>query len=192
MSRAHHAFVAAVLLAVAPGCVSMMEMCGYKSPPPPPPPVKEIMAAFSDEVNFVADTVSNQRRFPGLVARVYLMSGGLKSVMVEATGSIRAEMYDATPGVQPTKLAEWNFDPHALALLKHTDMVGMGYTILFPWEGYRPEIKRVQIRMWYIEEGQQPRFTEQVVSLRPTDQRPITQLITSTEVPALRAALMPR
>ncbi len=165
-----------VLLALSSGC-SLMETCGCISPAPPPA-VNEVTTFWYEQIQYVQDTEHQGQSLPGLAGRVWLHSTDVKN-MVEARGFLYAEMYDTTPGAEPRKLADWSFDKDNLKLLKRKDVIGMGYTLFLPWETYRPEIKRVQLRLAYVEPGKAPQFAEpQILALKAAEPAP---LIVKTE-----------
>jgi hypothetical protein len=180
----------AVFLAAAPGC-SFLNPFETKGPDLPPPSVDEMQAFCYDAIRFVKDSENGKRPLPGLVGKAWLFSGSEKRLPVEANGSICAELYDVTAGTQPRKLADWTFDKETLKLLKQSDKIGLGYTLFLPWETYTPEIKNVEVRLWYVEPGKQPRYADQqVIALKsPADQitPPLVQQINLPNVPVQRA-----
>jgi hypothetical protein len=190
-ARIRGLFLAALLLTASSGC-SLLETCGCISAPPPAP-VNEVIAFIYDQVQFVSDSANHGRPLPGLVGRVYLSHAEEnKSNMVEASGMMVAEMFDATPGKEPRKLADWRFDKESLKQLKKRDLVGMGYTLFLPWENYDPAIKKVQVRVWYEEPGKASHFAEpQILALKSAEQAPIVQRIDYEYAPAQRAGLLP-
>ncbi len=180
----------AVFFAAVSGC-SFMDP--FENKDLPPPAVNEMLAYCHDGIYVVMDKVNGERPMPGLVGQVYLASGGLKSVMVEANGAIHVDLYDVTPGVQTHKLVDWTFDKETLKVLKRADKIGLGYTLFLPWETYHPDVKKVQVQMSYLEPGKQPRYGDsQIIAIKTPSEKappppPVVQQINLPNVPIQRA-----
>ena len=97
-----------------------------------------------------------------LAGRVYLVSDELKK-MVDARGNIYVALFDTTKveGGAITKIVgKWSFSAAELKSLKKEDIIGEGYTLFLPWDGYRPEVKRVELQVAYISSAGTAHFSE--------------------------------
>ena len=117
-------------------------------------PVCSVVMVFEPFISVADDTISPGGQIPGLLGQVWLFTDEGKRT-VPARGMIEAELFDMThagSGKLPERLADWKFFQPDLRLLKREDKVGIGYTLFLPWEKYEPSIKKVQLRLTYIDE----------------------------------------
>jgi len=57
-------------------------------------------------------------------------------------------------------LEEWRIDRESLKKLEHRDAIGLGYTLFLPWEGYKPELNHVRLRVSYVPVKGTPLYLE--------------------------------
>jgi len=57
-------------------------------------------------------------------------------------------------------LEEWRIDRESLKKLEHRDAIGLGYTLFLPWEGYKPELNHVRLRVCYVPVKGTPLYLE--------------------------------
>lgn len=120
----------------------------------PAEPVGRVDTVFQNNIQVVDDTLNPGNQVPGLTGRVWLFAEDGKST-VAARGHLEVQLYDMAQAVQgkpAAKLAEWKFQPRDLKTLVREDQIGMGYTLFLPFLEYRPEIRKVQLRLTYIDE----------------------------------------
>jgi hypothetical protein len=135
-----------------------------------------ILAFWDSQVRLTQDSSNGGRPLAGMAGRLYLLNQETGKP-VDATGRVVVQMHDMTnvqPG-QPTHcIAEYTFDPVSLKRLKRPDGIAEGYTLFLPWESYRPDVRRIEIRVAYVpDEKQNPFFAEpSLITLQTADQPP--------------------
>jgi hypothetical protein len=155
-----------VILMFVPGCLST----GKKQDKPedvPVAPVQHVHATWGNQVAVSTDFVNGGRPLPGLTGRLYLV-GADDSIPVKGDGKVLVDLYD---GRQPQPRLHWEFDKVTLnRVMLRKDAIGWGYTLFLPWPDYRPDIKRVQLRVCYQAENSIPVYDmPAMVSLRTDD-----------------------
>ena len=89
---------------------------------------------------------------PVLVGRVFLFGPDM-AVPYLGDGSLIVDLYDSSPhhgpDTEPKLIDELRIDPESLKKFAKKDMIGEGYTIIFPWYSYRMDISHVYIIMRY-------------------------------------------
>lgn len=149
------------LLATASGCVPIKSLTLLPERPPIGRPC-QIVATCNPEVFFAPDPVRNGINSPGLIVRLYLFGADLKEP-VAGEGSFTVDLFDDTSvaeGREPVMLEQWNIDKDTARQLLRRDAVGWGYTLLLPWGTYRPDIRRVHLRLRYDGPQGLPLYTE--------------------------------
>jgi hypothetical protein len=125
-----------------------------------PAPVCRVVATWYPEVVSTPDPVHNGQPVHGLAGRVYLFGSEITRPLV-GDGTLTVDLYDDTGDAKPeTPLEEWRFDRVTLHRLQRADAVGPGYTLFLPWATYRPEIKRVHLRLRYDSPNGTPLYAE--------------------------------
>lgn len=145
-------FVAALLLAVAPGCVSSGQVIpglGESAQPP----VTVVAAYWQNQVIFGVDPVHNGAPMAGLSGRVCLFDKDVKDTRT-ADGRLVVELYAAPPEHPqgpPVRMEVWEISKETLnAQCLSKDRFGLGgYALNLPWPSYRPDIGQVQMRVRY-------------------------------------------
>lgn len=153
IARTISALGAACVLFVAAGC-HLLEKCSDFAVLTPREPVGSVVMAFEPFISVADDTIHPGGQIPGLLGQVWLFTDEGKKT-IPARGGIEAELFDMThaaAGKLPERLAEWTFHPKDLRRLKREDKIGIGYTLFLPWEKYDPSIKKVQLRLAYVDE----------------------------------------
>jgi hypothetical protein len=145
--------VLAAVLALTGGCVTTDSLVTTAADQPPTGEVSEVHVWWHNQVMFGQDPVHDGKSMPGLAARVYLTRSQMRGGPIAGDGSILVQLFDpvqkASDG-QPVKLAEWGIENKALKQQLHRDGIGWGYTLLLPWETYRPDITTVLLRLRYL------------------------------------------
>src|SRR5262249_45112984 len=122
------------------------------------PHVCQMVVRWHNEVVQTPNSVKGGELTPVLVGRIYLF-GDTLGVPLEGDGAVGVELFDpsqivppgteGTPEGGPRRLERWLIDPVALQQMKGKDMIGWGYNLLLPWGTYRPDLKRLQMRVCY-------------------------------------------
>jgi hypothetical protein len=166
--RAFGLLVGAALLGPAVGCTNFQSMTTSKwfdgawMDVGGEMPVNQVVTVWDNHIRVAPDSQHVGVNVPLLAGRMYLLNEEAHSC-VEAHGMVVAQMYDMTPlakGESPIKLAEWTYKADALRGLKQKDSIGEGYTLVLPWDNYRPDIKDVQIQLCYLPVHGPARYTE--------------------------------
>ncbi len=124
----------------------------------PAPAVCQLVVRWHNEVVQTPNSVKGGALTPVLVGRIYLF-GQTLGVPLEGDGAVGVELFDpsqvvppgteGTPEGGPRRLERWLIDPVKLQQLKRKDMIGWGYNLILPWGTYRPDLKRLQMRVCY-------------------------------------------
>jgi hypothetical protein len=135
------------------GCVTTSSYIGSDRPATD---ICRVVAAWHPEVVFTPDPVHNGQPTPGIAGRIYLFGETIDYPRV-GDGSLVVDLYrDGPASADPESLdkvvplEEWRIDPQTLKRLKRKDAVGWGYTVFLPWGTYKPEIKKVELRVRYV------------------------------------------
>src|SRR5262249_28948675 len=77
-----------------------------------------------------------------------------------------------------------DYDADNLQRMKKADLLGLGYTVVAHWQGYRPDITRIKIQICFVpEQGGSPLYGEPVtLSLNGGGQLVVTQPSTTVSV----------
>jgi hypothetical protein len=157
--------VAAALLA---GCDSTgLPFCRSESSPPPPERACQIVAAWHNCVAYAADPTHNGTQSPGIAGRFYIFGEEIDYPRT-ADGSLTVDLYDESKGAS-TMLERWEIDPRTLQRLVKKDMIGWGYTLFLPWSRFSADITRVRMKVRYQPAKGAPLFTENAVTLAPSN-----------------------
>ncbi len=115
-----------------------------------------LATTWDHKVKFVPDVSRGGSVFPGLLARVYLMDEKFR--LYNGDGSLEIQLYDSTVRdgkVEPKLTDVMKIDPVTLKKFIKKDIIGNGYTILFPWYNYSPKVKQVFIQVQYTSASNQ-------------------------------------
>ena len=179
-------FFVGALATVGAGC-ALMEKCSCLAPQlAHQPPVSRVDMMFQPFVHVVDDTVNAGGQIPGLAGRVWLFSED-EGKTVPARGAIHAELFDmsaANSGAKAEKIVDWEFKSDVLKRLKQEDKIGLGYTLFLPWMEYRPDIKKVQLRLTYLDDSGARHVTTSTLNLRSPDEAPKVRFEEYKSVPA--------
>lgn len=172
--------IGALLAFISAGCVGTQSWLAKKEPEPPV--VSQAHALWKNQIFIIPDPANGGTPTPFLAGRLYLMGPELGTPVLRE-GTVTIDLYDVTSG-QPgqTPLERWNFSKEDLQKFAKKDPIGEGYTLVFPWTTYRPEISRVQLHARFTaEKAVAPIFTPPAtVTLRNEGNVPII----SRQVPA--------
>ncbi len=125
---------------------------------------------------------------PMLAGRVYFF-GADSGHLLTPRGKLVVDWYDLSgpPNPHPPLLGECVYGADDLQKMKSENMVGIGYTIVAPWQDYRPEVSRIRVQVAFLpEKGGDPVYAEPAIVALECDQPRVT--ITSrsqTIIPAL-------
>jgi hypothetical protein len=164
--------VAVLVLCCAAGCVTTGSMLSCLDPDAPPTGTPtQVYFVPHPQVLFPPDIKHNGTPIPALAGRVYLFGPNMGRPLV-GDGKVVVELFDpAQPPVngQPVPQTMWTLDQELLkAGLRRDSSFGWGYTLVLPWDKYRPDITQVQIRVRYEPPKGLPLFTDtQVVKFDP-------------------------
>jgi len=158
LGRCAALFVACCLLTSGTGCVDTEFF--LRRDPATPPPACQVVATWCPDVVETPDPANRGKPVRGIAGRVYLFGSEVSHPLI-GDGSLVVDLFDVTSGAQSDlPLEEWRFDPATLKRLEHRDAIGSGYTVFLPWGTYKPEIKRVQLRVRYTPAKGAPLYTE--------------------------------
>jgi len=169
MSAAKSILGMAACLCAGAGCVLTESVQRPPQETAPTGSVAQVLATWENKVVMTPDIVNGGAPMPGLACRMYLLEPSGRPIQGE--GSIMVDLREApAPGADAqtqTKLIErWEIPHDALQRLLSRDQIGWGYTLYLPWGTYRPEIRRVQLQIRYLDKGL-PQFSPPtVVTLR--------------------------
>jgi hypothetical protein len=158
--------LAALLLALASGCVSSGQLLPDASPGTPP--VNQVVAVWNTQVVAGVDPAHDGAPLYGVAGRVYLYGTDQRDFLI-ADGKLILELY-AVPPEQPqgpaVRMQAWEIKKEILngACLRR-DGFGQGYTLNLPWESYRPDITHVEMRLRYEPARGMPVFGRSFVKL---------------------------
>jgi hypothetical protein len=173
-----------VLLAAA-GCTTLDTFVGCGDAPPTGA-IFQVQAIWNPEVLFTPDPTHGGTPTPGIAGRLYLF-GKVIGAPLEGDGSVLVALYNED-GDKPKLMEEWQIDAATLHRLLRKDMIGWGYTLFLPWGTYRPDIKRVHLKLSYQPAKGAALYSDsQPMCLRRDDAGPV-KTVTSAKVPAAAAA----
>lgn len=188
---------ALVACALAPGCVTLKELCSRDCPPRGTP--CQVVAQWETQVAHAADPVSGGTLKPGIAGRLYLFGPTIDYPMA-CDGTLTVELFNQTDNANPSEpLERWTIDPVTLARLGRKGGIGWGYSLFLPWATYRPEINQVRLRVKFEPTKGTPLFADnpgirlgsgplatprQVVHHSPTHNPPQQQALPTLPPPA--------
>jgi hypothetical protein len=193
----------AALAALAPvGCLG--KHFAKKDPPAPQQAAEEaaepvaesqerLVCVWDSGIRFGEDQKHGGAPMPGLRGRAFLFGPDLNRPFV-GDGSLIIDLYDCTPhrgsDAEPKLLEELRIDPKTLKnKLAQKDFVGDGYTILFPWYTYRPDISHVNIIMRYtFADGRYLMHQSGLLAINHTDAQERIRRGMPISNPSMRAA----
>jgi hypothetical protein len=166
--RSRSRLALALLLLATTGCVSTSNSFSLPWLGPAEEPPCKVIGFWDREVKAVMDTKNGGREEPVLRGRVYFYgldaNGQWCPHPQPAQGTLVVDWYDVSkPSSAPPLLGKCVYDPQTLQKFLRKDIVGMGYTIVAPWPGYRPEHCRVKIHVYLVGAKGDPLYAEPVV-----------------------------
>jgi hypothetical protein len=159
--------VATALLSTA-GCVSptagMLVPNWSQSEPQP----IRIVTFWERQVKRIIDTkkTTDGMGDPALAGRVLFYSGDEKKPPMPVKGTLVVGWFDASATEQGELplLGECVIRSADLHQFEHKDVFGVGYTIMVPWAGYNPSVRRIRIHVRLVpDKGGDHLFAEPVV-----------------------------
>lgn len=165
MSSAKSILGVAACLCASAGCVITESAQRPPQETAPTGSAAQVLATWENKVIMTPDIVHGGAPMPGLACRMYLLEPSGRPIQGE--GSIMVDLREApTPGTdsqtQPKLIERWEIPHDALQRLLSKDQIGWGYTLYLPWGTYRPEIRRVQLQIRYLDKGL-PQFSPPTV-----------------------------
>jgi hypothetical protein len=135
------------LLATLPGCIPeafvAQEQPGevYTGVP------CKIATRWDHDVHFPPDTKSGNP-LPTIAGRVTLFASDLTTPVL-AEGTIIVYMYDDMPEAvnKEEPIEAWIIDTKTVHKLQKKDAAGWGYTLILPWQRYRPDLTHVKLKV---------------------------------------------
>jgi hypothetical protein len=131
-------------------------------------PVTQVLAYWPNQVFSGPDPVRGGVQIPALGGRVYLMGSDLKFPL-QGDGKIVVQLHarpDNNPQGAPVLLGQWTFDEITLKTkCLRKDFLGWGYTLFLPWETYKSDLSKVQIKVCYYPAKGMPVFAESLLTL---------------------------
>lgn len=141
------------------------------------PSAAQVHTIWESRVLVTRDSVNNGAPLAGLAGRLYLFGPEIGRGL-DVAGEVRVELYEIVAGEKPRLQEKWHIDKAALRRLGKADsLVGWGYTLFLPWQGYHPDIGQVQLHLSFIpEKGGNPLYAPiSTISLRNEGNIPIAQ-----------------
>jgi len=193
--------VGAALTALAPsGCFG--KYFSKKETPPvpaagvPAPSQDRLECVWDSNIRFGEDSKHGGAPMPALRGRAFLFGPDLNKPFI-GDGSLIVDLYDCTPhrgsDAEPKMLEELRVDPGTLKnTFAQKDVVGEGYTIIFPWYTYRPDISHVNIIMRYtFADGKALMHQSGTFAVNHTDAQERMRRGMPISSPAMRATNLP-
>lgn len=149
-----------------------------------------IAMRWDHDVHFPADTLAPRGKpLPTIAGRVTLFAEDLTTPVV-AEGTIIVYMYDDMPDA-PNKtevLEAWILDTKTVHKLQRRDAAGLGYTLILPWQMYRPDLTHVKLQVRFDRVGAEyPLYSDLIPvtfeSATDTPRVVVTQKQSTTIVP---------
>jgi hypothetical protein len=157
--------LAALLLTLASGCVTMGELTPDAVPANQ---VGKVVGMWTNQVLNGVDPAHQGAPMHGLAGRVFLYPVDMSANLI-ADGNLVIEMYATLPE-QPqgpqVLLETWELKKETLnSVCLRRDGFGEGYTMNLPWPSYRPDISQVRMRIRYVPPKGLPVYEESMVPL---------------------------
>jgi hypothetical protein len=170
VARRTRALLGGLALLLIAGCVTPGSWFGFLSSDPGDERPCRVMSYWDRTIRLAPDTKSHpMQEIPCLAGRVYFF-GPEAGHLLTPRGTLIVDWYDMSgpPDGPHALLGECVIDPDSLQKFKSVNLVGIGYSIPVPWQGYRPEYTHVKIQMAFLpERGGDPIYAEpSVVSLQ--------------------------
>jgi hypothetical protein len=136
------ASAAGLVLALSSGCLTLD---GGKVREAPTGTAVSAATTWQNYVVFGPDAARDGKTIAGLVGRLYLFSQS--DVPITETGKLEVRLYPDLPNRPPTDvpLNVWRFDPEILKGRLQRDAIGWGYSLVLPWDNYRPDLTHVRL-----------------------------------------------
>jgi hypothetical protein len=160
---------------------------------PPVGPAVQVQSLWQGRIVTTADVVHKGGQLPGMAGRVFLFgpdlgpeneAGSGRGHPVKGKGKLLVDLYEATPNAQPRLLEHYEFPNDVLNRLLRKDGIGWGYTVFLPWPEYRPETKRVQVRVSFEpDEGGALFAPPAQITLRNDSGPPVAPVVTERVMP---------
>jgi hypothetical protein len=187
-TRRGAALLVLAALLVPAGCVGLDTVTG-KPAGPPKEPVCKVVVAWVPQVVMTPDVLNDGKPLRCLAGRMYLFGEDLNH-QVAGDGSLVVDLYDLgrhdPVTKEPVRLERWEIDARTLSqkLLKH-DFWGWGYTLALPFNTYRTDLMRVELRARYQPKDGSPLFAESstVTLAGQGDQPAITTAVNVSHAP---------
>lgn len=181
------ALAAGMMLCGVPGCIP--EAFLTQSNPSAQVPCR-IAMRWDHDVHFPPDTLAPRGKpLPTIAGRVTLFAEDLTTPVV-AEGTIIVYMYDDMPDAKnKTEVLEaWILDTKTVHKLQRRDAAGWGYTLILPWQMYRPDLTNVKIQVRFDRVGAEyPLYSDLIPitfeSATDTPRVVVTQKQSATIVP---------
>jgi hypothetical protein len=140
-----------MMLAGVSGCLP--EAFLAQSHPPTQIPCK-IATRWDHYVHFEPDTENNGKRLPTIGGRFTLFAEDL-TTPVTSEGTVIVYMYDDMPDATDKEevLEAWIIDTATVHRLLRRDAAGWGYTLILPWQKYRPDLTHVRLQVRFDRVG---------------------------------------
>ncbi|CAN5122166.1 hypothetical protein BH10PLA2_BH10PLA2_34710 [soil metagenome] len=121
----------------------------------------KIATRWDHDVHFPPDTKSGNP-LPTIAGRVTLFASDLATPVL-AEGTIIVYMYDDMPDAvnKEEPLEAWILDTKTVHKLQKKDAAGWGFTLILPWQRYRPDLTHVKLKVRFDRvKGTDPLYSE--------------------------------
>jgi hypothetical protein len=124
-----------------------------QSPPPNKVPCK-IATRWDHYVHFEPDVKNGGKLEPTIGGRFTLFAEDL-TTPVMSKGTVIVYMYDDMPNAanKTEPLEAWLIDTGTIQRLLRRDAAGWGYTLILPWQTYRPDLTHVKLQVRFDRVG---------------------------------------
>jgi hypothetical protein len=173
--------LAASLVLTSAGCVTVSLPTGWFHDSAADERPCRILGYWDRNIRVAFDTES---KTPGsqssqvacLAGRVYFF-GAHEGELITPRGKLHVAWFDMTgpPGTEPPLLGEVVYDPDSLQRMKSRNLIGMGYTIVAPWQGYTPNKSHIKVQVAFVpEKGGSPIYAEPALVSLQCDEPVVT------------------
>ena len=163
---------------LAGGCVLTESSVRPKEETPPTGPIHQVHADWESRIIVTQDVVNTGKPLKCLGGRLYLF-GEQAGFPVAGDGMAIVEMCDANrrdPQGKPQLVERWEIDAVTFKRMLRKDMIGWGYSLLLPWNTYRPDLTQLQMQVRYVPAKGLPLFSPPAqVTLREEAQLTVHQ-----------------
>jgi hypothetical protein len=156
------------VLTVTAGCQHCRSFWS-KEELPPTGTVNRIVTRWENSVRFTHDAVNGGAALPGIAGRLYLLDGDKP---LAGDGMLLIDLYDDRPldvGQMPVRIDQYQIDSETLKRLLRKDVIGWGYTVFLPWQGYRPDMSKVHLFVRFVPAGASAPLYETTSSIAISD-----------------------